>query len=528
MAEGKLRLQPLNIVLTGPPGSGKSVVGRLLGERLDREFVDTDAIVERMAGKPIHQIFEGEGESAFRRMETEACRQVAMPADRVIACGAGALENGGNRVLLEAGGALLCLTAEPEALLVRLGSDGSRPLLAGESPSEGLRDLLETRQETYDSIPVQVDTTALTVEEVVDRIADYPLARRTVRMAARRPHPGYEVVLGEGLISNLSTWLEQAQLSPPYVVVSDSNVSPLYEEVTRKSLECSFVTVPAGEEHKSQETLSELYAAFMEAGLDRSSTVIALGGGVLLDLAGFAAATYMRGIRWAALPTTLLATVDASLGGKVGINLEGGKNLIGSFHAPSIVVADLTTLTTLPEEGTRTGLAEMIKAALIGDADLFTRMESGPSWISRSWIQRAMEVKLSIVDEDPQERGGRAALNLGHTFAHGLEAASDYSLPHGQAVSVGLVGATRLAIALDRCRADLLDRVQRVLHRFGLPMSYAGLDTERILDSMKMDKKRKGGRSRFVIPVRPGQVETDIEAPEALIRDIVDGLRETG
>ena len=344
---------------------------------------------------------------------------------------------------------------------------------------------------------------------------------------ARRPRPGYEVILGEGLISNLSTWLEQAELSPPYVVVSVSNVAPLYEEVTRKSLECSFVTVPAGEEHKSQETVSELYGAFMEAGLDRNGTVIALGGGVLLDLAGFAAATYMRGIRWAALPTTLLATVDASLGGKVGINLEGGKNLIGSFHAPSIVLADLTTFTTLPEGGARTGLAEMIKAALIGDADLFTRMESGPPWISRGWIQRAMEVKLSIVDEDPQERGGRAALNLGHTFAHGLEAASDYSLPHGQAVSVGLVGATRLAIALDRCQADLLDRVQHVLLRYGLPVSHAGLDTDRILDSMKMDKKRKEGRSRFVIPVRPGQVETDIEAPEALIRDIVDGLRES-
>ncbi|MFQ5922405.1 MAG: 3-dehydroquinate synthase [Anaerolineales bacterium] len=525
MAEGQLRLQPLNIVLTGPPGSGKSAVGRLLGERLDRAFVDTDAIVEQMAGKPIHQIFEEDGEPAFRRMEIEACRQVAEPADRVIACGGGALMDEDNRVLLEAGGALICLTGEPEALLARLGSDGARPLLVGESPNERLRTLLETRQDTYDSIPVQVDTTALTVEEVADRIADHPLARRTVRMIARCPRPGYEVLLGEGLIANLSTWLEQAQLSPPFVVVSDSNVAPLYEEVTRKSLECSFVTVPAGEEHKSQETLSNLYAAFMKAGLDRSSTVIALGGGVLLDLAGFAAATYMRGIRWAALPTTLLATVDASIGGKVGINLEGGKNLIGAFHAPSIVLADLTTLTTLPEEGTRTGLAEMIKAALIGDTDLFTHMESGPPWISRSWIQRAMKVKLSIVDEDPHERGKRAALNLGHTFAHALEAASRYRLPHGQAVSVGLVGATRLASALDRCEADLLDRVQHVLLRFGLPVSYSGLDTERILDSMNKDKKRREGRFRFVIPVRPGRVETGIEAPETLIRDIVDGLR---
>lgn len=526
VSEVQLRLQPLNIVLTGPPGAGKSAVGRLLGERLNREFVDTDSMVEHMAGKPIQKIFEEDGELAFRQMEIEACRQVAEPADRVIACGGGALEDEGNRALMEAGGALICLTAEPEALLVRLGSDGSRPLLAGEIPGDRLQALLETRQDTYGSVQTQIDTTDLTVEEVVDRIADDPLSKRTSRMSARRPRPGYEVLLGEELITNLSGWLEQAQLSPPYVVVSDSNVAPLYEAVIRSSLECSFVTVPAGEQHKSQETLSDLYAAFMEAGLDRSGTVIALGGGVLLDLAGFAAASYMRGIRWAALPTTLLAIVDASLGGKVGINFEGGKNLIGAFHPPKIVLADLTTLTTLPEEGTRTGLAEMIKAALIGDADLFARMESGPTWISRGWIQRAIEIKLSVVDEDPQEHGGREVLNLGHTFAHGLEGASDYGLSHGQAVSIGLVGATRLAGALDRCDADLLDRVQHVLIRFGLPISYSGLDTEQILNYMKKDKKRRKGRSRFVIPIHPGQVETGIEAPESLIRDVIDGMRE--
>lgn len=528
MSEGQLRLRPLNIVLTGPPGAGKSAVGRLLGERLDREFVDTDVIVERMAGKPIHKIFEEDGEPAFRQFETEVCQQVAEPADRVIACGGGALMDEGNRALMEGGGALISLTAEPEALLARMEEDGSRPLLAGESMGDRLQVLLEMRMDAYGSIPIQIDTTALTVEEVADRIADDPVAKRTFRMTARRPSPGYEVLLGEGLITNLSTWLEQVQLSTPYVVVSDSIVAPLYEEVTRSSVECSFVTVPAGEEHKSQETLSDLYAAFMKAGLDRGGTVIALGGGVLLDLAGFAAASYMRGIRWVALPTTLLATVDASLGGKVGINLEEGKNLIGAFHAPRIVLADLSTLTTLPEEETRTGLAEMIKAALIGDPELFASMESGPTWISRGWIQRAMEVKLSIVDEDPHEHGIRAVLNLGHTFAHGLEAASGYSLSHGQAVAIGLVGATRLASTLDRCETNLLDRVQDVLLRFGLPVSYSGLDTERILDSMKKDKKNRAGQTRFVIPVRLGKVEIGVEAPEDVIRDVVDGLREAG
>jgi len=526
-AEDLLRTRLPNIVLAGPPGSGKSAVGRWLGEQLGREFVDTDAIVERMGGKPISRIFEQDGEQAFRKMESEACRQAAEPAGRVIALGGGTLCDDGNRRLLEAGGSLVCLTAEHGVLLERLGTDGSRPLLAGGDRAERLQALMTARADSYRSIAHQMDTTGLTIADVADRIAHSPLARPMVRLAARSPSPGYPVVLGEGLLSGLTGWLREADLSPPFLAVSDARVAALYESPTRRALECSFVSVAAGEEHKSEATLSQLYTAFTEAGMDRYGTVVALGGGVLLDLAGFAAATYMRGIRWAALPTSLLGMVDAGLGGKVGINLQAGKNLIGAFHAPSIVLADLSTLSTLPPAETRIGLAEIVKAALIGDEDLFSRMESGPLWITRDWIRRAMQVKLSIVDQDPEERGRRAVLNLGHTFAHALEAASDYRLPHGQAVAVGLLGAARLARAVDHCQADLPDRVRQVLLRFGLPIGCPGLNGDRILDAMRRDKKRRAGRLRFVLPVRPGQVEFGIEVPEARVREIVDGLRET-
>lgn len=520
-------MQPLNIVLTGPPGSGKSAVGRRLAERLDREFVDTDVIVERMAGKSIRRIFEEDGEPEFRKMEAEACRQVAEPAARVIACGGGAMLDPASRALLEAGGSLVCLTGDPEALLTRLGRDGSRPLLAGEDPAGRLEALLASRQDSYASIPVQLDTTTRTTEQVVEEIAALPLSARTARLRARRPRPGYEVMVGNGLLSDLAARLEEADLLLPHLVVSDSNVAPLYGEALREVLEGTLFTVPAGEEHKSSESLADLYEAFIEAGMDRNGTVIAVGGGVMLDLAGYAAATYMRGIRWVAVPTTLLAMIDASLGGKVGINLPAGKNLVGAFHPPSLVVDDLTTLSTLPQFEIQAGLAEMIKVALIGDADLFARMESGPPWVSRGWIQRAMAVKLAIVDEDPREAGRRAALNLGHTFAHAFEAASDYRLPHGVAVSVGLVGAARLARAMERCEVNLPDRVQRVLLRYGLPTGYSEMDTDQIVGAMTQDKKRRAGRARYVLPVRPGQVEVEIEAPGELVREIIDELRET-
>ncbi len=522
---GSLRLKQPNIVLAGPPGAGKSTVGRLLSQRLHREFVDTDKVVEEIGGKSIESIFAEDGEAVFRQLEADACLRLAEPADRVIACGGGALMNESNRALLEAGGYLVCLTGEPGTLMQRIGSNGRRPLIAGENPEQQLELLLSERQATYDSIPVQVDTTSLTAQQVTDSVASYPFARRIHRMIASHPRPGYDVVVGHDLLSSLATYLEQANLSPPYLLVSDTNVGPLFEEQIRSALDCSFVMLPAGEVNKSQETISSLYSALIESGLDRNGTVLALGGGVLLDLAGFAAATYMRGISWAALPTSLLAVVDASLGGKVGFNLSAGKNLVGAFHAPRLVLADLAALASLPHGEIKTGLAEIVKAALIGDPELYARMESGPGWISQDWIQRAIRIKLGIVDEDPQEHGRRAALNLGHTFAHALEVTSGYSLTHGQAVSVGLLAAARLANAMGRCEADLPARVEHVLRRFALPTTYPNLNTDPVLKAMSRDKKGRAGRVRFVLPIRPGKVEFGIEAPENLVRQVLEGVK---
>jgi 3-dehydroquinate synthase len=518
-------LQPPNLVLAGPPGSGKTAVGRRLAERLGRPFADTDELVERLAGKSIPRIFGEAGEPAFRQLESVACGQLAEPAGRIIACGGGALLDEHSRLLLEAGGSLVSLTAEPEALLARLGENGARPLLAGPDRAERLQSLLAARRGLYQSIATQVETTGLSVDQVAERIASLPLARAAVRLQAHQPAPGYPVELGTGLLPRLAEMLEQAGLARPFLVVSEANVGPLHGKAAQQALQCPLASVAAGERHKTHASLLQLYTALTDAGLDRSSTLVAVGGGVLCDLAGFAAATFLRGIRWVAVPTSLLAMVDAGLGGKVGVNLPVGKNLVGAFHPPRLVCADLDTLSTLPPAELRSGLAELTKSALVGDAELFSRLETGPLWVTRDWIQRAMQVKLSIVDQDPQEHAQRARLNLGHTFAHALEAASGYTLPHGPAVAVGLVAAARLGRELGLCEADLPGRVQLVLQRLELPVSFSGLETEPILAAMKQDKKSRAGRLRFVLPRTPGQVEFGVEAPEAVVREIVEGLR---
>ena len=243
-------------MLAGPPGSGKSSVGRLLSKRLHREFTDTDTVVEEIGGKSIETIFAEDGEAVFRQLEADACLRLAEPANRIIACGGGALMSKSNRALLEAGGYLVCLTGEPRTLMERIGSNGRRPLLAGEHPEQQLETLLSARQATYDSIPIQVDTTSLTVEQVADSVASYTFASRIHRMLARHPRPGYEVVVGHELLSSLATYLEQANLSPPCLLVSDTNVGPLFEEQIPSALDCSFVMIPAGEVNKSQETVS--------------------------------------------------------------------------------------------------------------------------------------------------------------------------------------------------------------------------------------------------------------------------------
>jgi 3-dehydroquinate synthase len=298
--------------------------------------------------------------------------------------------------------------------------------------------------------------------------------------------------------------------------VTDANVERYAQRVAASlrgsGLPVRISIIPPGEANKSLATVNFLWEEFLAGGLERGSTVVAVGGGVVGDVAGFAAAAYLRGAAWVCLPTTLLAMVDASIGGKTGIDLRAGKNLAGAFHAPRLVVADPEVLATLPEQELRAGLAEVVKAGVIGDAGLFEMCKNLTGFQNLSGlVNRAMAVKARIVAEDPREQGRRAVLNFGHTVGHAVEHVSGYVLRHGEAVAIGMVAEARLAERMGVAETGLAREIEACLRGLGLPVEIpAGMERAAVLAAMALDKKKAGGRVKFALPVKIGRVVTGV------------------
>ena len=345
------------------------------------------------------------------------------------------------------------------------------------------------------------------------------------------PGHEYRILIDSGLLETLGAEVRGAGVSGRVALVQDSGVAHLYGPAARSSLhaagfEVAPLEVPAGEGSKCLEQLGRLYEAFAAAGLDRGSAVVVLGGGVAGDLAGFAAATYLRGIPWVHVPTTLLAQVDASVGGKTAIDLPAGKNLAGAFHQPLVVVTDLRTLDTLPEPEYRAGLAEVIKYGVIADPGLFRFLEKNVEAIlSRSAphlqhiVTLSCEIKAAIVARDERESGLRAILNYGHTVGHAIEAAAGYGMIlHGNAVAIGMAAAGRLSARLAGLDKAERDRIEALIRAYGLPVQTpAALDHENLLAAMRLDKKTRGGRFHFVLAEKLGAVRVE-QVAEADVR----------
>jgi shikimate kinase / 3-dehydroquinate synthase len=523
------------IFLYGPPGSGKSAIGAALAAALARPFFDLDAEIEQKYGRPIRDIFTEVGEKGFRIHEKSSLEELTNRETRgVVALGGGALLDEENRALVESIGQVLCLSAPVTILRKRISEQpATRPLIdrtdyiASElnpNPNGRLEALLAERAAHYGSFPLNLETGTQPVEGAAWQ-AQIKLG--TFRISSM--DPGHEVLVRENGLAAVGEYLRQAGLSGPVALVSDNNVASRFAPQILSSLEsaaytANLVCLPPGESAKNLHSASRLWSSFLEMGLERSSTVLALGGGVIGDLAGFAAAVFLRGLPWVALPTSLLAMVDASLGGKTAIDLPEGKNLVGAFYPPRLVLADPLALEQLPEEEIRSGLAEVVKAGIIADPELFRQCAGGIETISQDWgeaIRRSMAVKIKIVQEDPFERGRREALNLGHTIGHALEAASSYKLRHGEAVAVGLVMEARLAERLGLAQAGMSAEISQTLTRLGLPVSPPdGLAWNEILVGLRRDKKRAGGKIRFSLPLEIGKVTTGIPVEEKMICEL--------
>ena len=519
-----------NIVLTGFMGTGKSAVGRGVAQRLGRAFVDMDELIVQRAGMSIAEIFRQHGEEAFRRCERVLCEELGAQESLVIATGGGALVDPHNRELMAANGYLICLDCEVDELFRRLEGDDSRPMLWDENPQRRLVELYRSRRPAYIEVLYHLDTTSRSpgeiIEEVLGLVEAGPVAWRVAT-----PLGSYQVHLATEGLEHLGALLRARDVGANVVLVADEHVWPLYGEALLEGLRHSrfaptAVVLSAGERFKTLDSVRILYDRFAEAGLDRSAAVIALGGGVITDMAGFAAATFMRGVPLVPVPTTLLGMVDASIGGKVAVDHPKGKNLIGAFVQPLLVMLDPRTLETLPEVERRSGLAEVIKAGIIADRELFERLESGVAASDLSWmVQHAIAVKIAVVEEDPYEQGRRAVLNLGHTFAHAFEVLAGYQLHHGLAVSIGLAAAAHLAEIRGLCSSQTRERIVATLRRCSLPTSYDAHPPDVVYQAMYADKKRRGASLRFVLPREIGEVVIDGDVPEEQVFAALERIR---
>ena len=346
----------------------------------------------------------------------------------------------------------------------------------------------------------------------------------------------YNIVIGRGLLKGLGVACQKLKLGARCAVISDSNVARRFGKAAQQSLaragfDALLIVVPAGETAKSLKTVQACYDRLARHRLERKSFIVALGGGVVGDLAGFVAATYLRGIPFVQVPTTLLAQVDSSVGGKVGVNLQAGKNLVGAFHQPRLVLCDFDTLRTLPVREYRSGVAEIIKYGIIYDAALFQKLERDlPKLLKRDpktladVVARCCEIKAEVVGQDETDGGLRAILNFGHTIGHALEAISGYGkYLHGEAIAIGQVAAAELSARLTGLPVADVGRIRVLFQRAGLPVAVK-LDAsarKRLLAAMKLDKKVSGGEIKFVLAGRIGKVEHGRNVPLSFIQDIL-------
>jgi len=517
-----------SIVLIGMMGVGKTTVGRRLAKRLALPFVDADTEIEKAAGCSIPDIFALHGEAAFRAGEQRVLARLLAQPPHVIATGGGAFMNAETRRLIQARGTAVWLRADIDVLVRRVKRNHNRPLLRQGDPKEILARLMRERDPIYGEADFAVESNEGEPEQVVDAIigqlrqrqppppTSEPMTAVPITVPVALGERSYDIVVGPGLMTRVAELLRPVLPRPVTAIVTDEHVARLHLPALQAALDTagirhSAIVVPAGEQSKDFRHLEQVTNGLLDARIERSDPIIALGGGVIGDLTGFAASILRRGAPVVQIPTTLLAQVDSSVGGKTGINTRQGKNLVGTFHQPSLVLADVGALATLPPREFRAGYAEVVKYGLLGDAPFFAWLEENghkvmaqdPAALTHA-VVTSCRAKAAIVARDEHEHGDRALLNLGHTFAHAIETAAGYgTVLHGEAVSVGMVCAFDLSARLGLCPAEDVARVIRHLRATGMPVGWRDLgnrwDPAELVRHMAQDKKARGGTITFVL-----------------------------
>ncbi|MBE0477728.1 3-dehydroquinate synthase [Candidatus Aerophobetes bacterium] len=526
----------MNIALLGFMGTGKTAVAKELARHLGMKYIDTDEMIEKREKLSIPEIFARFGEDYFRKLETEVVKELSEFNNFVISTGGGVPLRRENINALKSKGYLVCLEASPEVILGRTKNyEGERPLLAGFiDKKKRIQELLEKRRLFYNQADFIIDTSHLSVEDVVEKvIKSLPEEKLRVNLKER----SYPIFIGTS-IDEVGKVTRDFSLGGKILIISDANVFPLYGEKVRRSLEkenfqVKFLQISPGERSKSLSRARKIYDFCLRANLDRTSSILALGGGVVGDLTGFVAATFLRGINFLMVPTTLLSQVDSSAGGKVGVNLPQGKNLIGAFYQPKFVLVDPLLLKTLSARRMREGVAEVVKCAIINNSFFFSYLEENivkalmcDLGVLRSLIKKALEVKIKVVQEDElEEKGIRQILNFGHTIAHAIEATSKYGrYTHGEAVAIGMVGAGRIGVEMGIFSSASFFRVENLLQKAKLPTRARGLGAGKVFEALKFDKKVRAGRLFFVLPEEIGKVSLRDDVPLNLVKKVIEEL----
>ena len=549
-----------NVILIGFSYTGKSSVGRAVARKLGWSFVDTDDLIVEEAGRPIDEIFSKDGEPRFRELESRAVRRACEGSEQVIATGGGAVMDPASRQSMADSGIIVLLEASPETIRRRQEESQRRqavrrPLLTSEDPLGSIVKLKGERQASYAIAQWTVHTDDLPLGRVVQevlrgkRIVQDSRARgpRQPRRASRPTDASYTVrtrtqwydgYVGWGNLDELGRRMAEARLGGAAYVIADAAVFERYGERVMGSLkEAGFAAEPylltPGEATKSLASAEEIFAWLAERRAERGHAVVALGGGVAGDLGGFVAATYLRGMPFVQAPTTLLAMVDASIGGKVAVNLPVGKNLVGAFYQPRLVLADVETLTTLPQREAAAGWAEVIKHALILDSVLFHNIDAMRGELlaleprlTTETIRRSAAIKANVVSRDERESGGpRTLLNYGHTLGHALEAALDYQgILHGEAVAIGMTAAADISNQMGMLSDKAVSQQREMLEAFGLPVRSPKVDVEAVRRAMTLDKKVAGGKINWVLLAEIGRAVTRSDVPAEVVDRAIAGV----